>query len=393
MSAQSESLLPHPPAAIPPDERADTQAAIPPAEPPVRFWRRVLRGALPLTVVTTLYFTFIVYPPLRILGLSFPDWQPGTPELLLIMVGPLAIRIAAEWINGQVARVLSAVVMTWLGICFMAFGIVAAWEIANLLFALPAQASGWSLGAVVGTLAVYGCINAHRLTVRDVHVPTAAGAPQSARGTRFIQISDVHVGSRSGRFLRRVVERINRLEADHVLITGDLIDFANIPEQELASLGTLKLPTYFIIGNHERYVDVDAICERLTNLGVRVLRNESLEFGPFQLVGIDDAEPKTQVGRMLPYLPALPDRYRILLYHRPDGARDAAEWGAHLMLCGHTHNGQIVPFNYIVRRVFPRICGLYRIDDLHLYVSQGTGTWGPILRIGSHCEIGIIHLQ
>ena len=126
---------------------------------------------------------------------------------------------------------------------------------------------------------------------------------------------------------------------------------------------------------------------------MRVLRNESLEVGPFQLVGIDDAEPKTQVGRMLPYLPALPDRYRILLYHRPDGARDAADWGAHLMLCGHTHNGQIVPFNYIVRRVFPRICGLYRIDGLHLYVSQGTGTWGPILRLGSRCEIGVLHLQ
>jgi predicted MPP superfamily phosphohydrolase len=344
-------------------------------------------------VVAALYFTFIVYPPLRILGLSFPEWRPGTPELLVIMVGPLAIRIACEWLNGPVARLLSAVAMTWLGICFMAFGIVATWEIANLALDLPAQASGWTLGGVVLALAAYGWINAHRLTVREIRVPTGPDAPPAARGTRFVQISDVHVGSRSGRFLRRVVERINTLEADHVLITGDLVDFADIPQAELASLGELRLPTYFIIGNHERYVDVDAICQRLTNLGVRVLRNESLELGPFQLVGIDDAEPKTQVAKVLPYLPALPDRYRILLYHRPDGARDAADWGAHLMLCGHTHNGQIVPFNYVVRRVFPRICGLYRIDDLHLYVSPGTGTWGPILRLGSRCEIGIVHLQ
>lgn len=355
--------------------------------------RRAARAALPLLVVTAVYFLFIVYPPLRILGLALPTWQPGTPELLLIMVGPLAIRIACEWIRGPVARVFSAVAMTWLGICFMAFGLVAAWEVANLLFALPAQPSGLALGGIVTALTVYGFVNAHRLTVREVQVPAAAGIPDEARGTRFVQISDVHVGSRSGRFLRRVVQRINRLEADYVLITGDLIDFEGISEQELASLADLRLPAYFIIGNHERYVDVDEICERLTNLGVRVLRNESLEVGPFQLVGIDDAEPKTQVGSMLPYFTAVPDRYRILLYHRPDGARDAADWGAHLMLCGHTHNGQIVPFNYIVRRVFPRICGLYRIDDLHLYVSQGTGTWGPILRLGSRCEIGIIHLQ
>ena len=113
---------------------------------------------------------------------------------------------------------------------------------------------------------------------------------------------------------------------------------------------------------------------------------------PVQLLGIDDAEPKTQVGKVLPYLTPLPDKFRILLYHRPDGAQDAADWGAHLMLCGHTHNGQIVPFNYLVRRVFPRICGLYDVDALKLYVSPGTGTWGPTLRLGSSSEITLIQL-
>jgi len=394
MSARPEPLDSGTPEPLAPHQAVGPQE--PPALPPrvpVSALRRFMRRAGPLAVVTTVYFAFLVYPPMRILGLSFPEWQPGTAELLAIIVGPVAARMACEWLKGNVARTLSAVAMTWLGICFMSFCIVAPWEIANLLLPLPAQASGWALGALTLALAGYGFCNAHRLTVREIAVPApASSTPEAARGTRFIQISDVHVGSRSSRFLRRVVARINRLEADYVLITGDLIDFGDIPERELASLGELRFPAYFIIGNHERYVDVDAICERLTNLGVRVLRNESLEVGPFQIVGIDDAEPKTQVGRMLPYLPALPDRYRIVLYHRPDGARDAADWGAHLMLCGHTHNGQIVPFNHIVRRVFPRICGLYRIDDLHLYVSPGTGTWGPILRLGSRCEIGIIHL-
>jgi len=87
-----------------------------------------------------------------------------------------------------------------------------------------------------------------------------------------------------------------------------------------------------------------------------------------------------------------PDAFRILLYHRPDGAEDAALWGAHLMLCGHTHNGQIVPFNYVVRRVFPRIQGRYDVDGMQLYVSPGTGTWGPVLRLGSRSEISLITL-
>jgi predicted MPP superfamily phosphohydrolase len=355
--------------------------------------QRLARRVLPLVVASTVYFAFMVYPPLRILGLALPHWQPATPELLVIMAGPLLVRIACEYIKGALSRVLSAMVMTWLGICFMAFGLVVVWELVNIAFDLPARASGLTLAGIVGALAAYGWWNAHRLVVREVQVTVPADAPEAARGKRFVQISDVHVGSRSGRFLRRVVERANQVDADYVLITGDLIDFRNIGEDELASLATLRHPAYFCIGNHERYVDLEAICQRLRNLGVQVLRNESLQVGPFQILGIDDAEPKTQVASQLRGLQAVPDAYRVLLYHRPDGTRDAADWGAHLMLCGHTHNGQIVPFNYLVRRVFPKICGLYLIGNMQLYVSPGTGTWGPILRLGSRCEIGVIHLQ
>ena len=219
----------------------------------------------------------------------------------------------------------------------------------------------------------------------------AQGCPLSNR--RIAQISDVHVGSRSGRLLKRIVRKVNAARPDLVVITGDLIDFRNISEQELASLQHLLAPAFFVIGNHERYVDTDAICARLTRLNIRVLRNESLDLGDIQLVGIDDAESKTQVRNVLPRMSAQPDRYKVVLYHRPDGAEDAARWGANLMMCGHTHHGQIVPFNFVVRRVFPKISGLYQVDGLQLYVSPGTGTWGPILRLGSRSEIGIMELN
>jgi predicted MPP superfamily phosphohydrolase len=350
--------------------------------------RQALRRVSPAAVFALIYFGILVYPLMRILLLCFPGWQPETPVLLLIMVGPLAGRLSYEWLPGHITRWLSALSLTWLGVCFIAFTLVAPWEVANLLLALNPQASGWALLGATGALAGYGLVNAQRLTVRQIDIP----APAELKGLRLAQISDVHVGSRSGRFLTRVVRRLNNQNPDHVLITGDLVDFRNVQEQELAALGEIRAPAFFIIGNHERYVDVEDICRRLKNLGVRVLRNESLEVGKMQLVGIDDAEAKTQVGKMLPFFEPQADRFRILLYHRPDGANDAAEWGADLMLCGHTHNGQIVPFNHLVRRVFPRICGLYRVGDMHLYVSPGTGTWGPILRLGSRCEISMIHL-
>ena len=346
-------------------------------------WRRIA----PLVVISVFYFGMLVYPILRISMLLRPE-VPGTPTLLVIMVAPLLGRLSYEFFPGTLTRWLSALALTWLGICFMAFLLVLSFEVLHLLVPLADFTWGVILTGALGCLTGYAFINAQRLRTREISI----AAPAPRHGTRIAQISDVHVGSRSGRFLSRVVRRVNAEKPDHVLITGDLIDFRDISSSELAALGKLDAPTYFIIGNHERYVDLEAICNRLRGLDITVLRDTTLTIGAMQLIGIDDAEPKSQVGKVLKTLTPAPDTFRILLYHRPDGAEDAAQWGAHLMLCGHTHNGQIVPFNFIVRRIFPRIQGLYRIDDMQLYVSPGTGTWGPVLRLGSRSEISMFTL-
>lgn len=348
-----------------------------------RLWRRTA----PLVVVTVVYFGVLVYPVVRIWMLITPV-PPGTPALLAIMVGPLLGRLAYEFFPGTTTRWLSAAALTWLGICFMAFLLVVGFELARWIVPLADATWGFILIGIIAALTVYAFANAQRLRTRHMTI----SAPAALAGKRLAQISDVHVGSRSGRFLARVVRQVNRARPDLVLITGDLIDFRGITSVELRSLAELEAPAYFIIGNHERYVDLDDICARLTALGIEVIRDRAHSVGGLQLVGIDDAEPKSQVGRVLHSLEADPHAYRILLYHRPDGAEDAARWGAHLMLCGHTHNGQIVPFNFIVKRVFPRIAGRYEIDGMTLYVSPGTGTWGPILRLGSRSEITVFTL-
>ena len=349
-------------------------------------WQRLMPGL----VVALFYFGVLVYPLLRMLTLAFPAWQPGTWALLAIMVGPAAGRLAYEFVPGNATRWLSALSLTWLGVCFIGFNLVIAWECLNLIYPLPPQISGQILLLATAGTAIAGFANAQLIRVNPISIATGGDGP---RGRRILQISDVHIGSRSSRLLRRVVAKANDQEADYVVITGDLIDFRDIPESALKPLGELRAPTYFVIGNHERYVDLAEICQRLTNLGIRVLRNESVDLGDIQLVGIDDAESKLQVKTVLPAIKPQPERYRVLLYHRPDGAVDAAQWGAHLMLCGHTHHGQIMPFNFVVRRVFPQIRGLYQVHGCQLYVSPGTGTWGPILRLGSRSEIGMIELN
>ena len=147
-----------------------------------------------------------------------------------------------------------------------------------------------------------------------------------------------------------------------------------------------------------RYIGSDAIGARLEALGVTVLRNARTEWGAIRIIGIDDAEERDQVGRVLARMGAdIGERDRtaftILMYHRPDGAEDAARAGVDLMLCGHTHNGQLVPFDWLVKRYFPRIAGRFDVDGMVLYVSPGTGTWGPTMRLGSSNEITVFELS
>jgi len=348
--------------------------------------RRLGRYAVRTLIVAALYFAILVYPVIRVTGLLLPGWVPGTLELLALTVLPLALRIAYERFPGTATRHMAAVSLTWLGVCFQLFSPVFLFAVVTLVLPVPAQAAGVTILTAIVLLTVIGFANAQTLAVKRVVIP----ATSATAGHRIAQISDVHIGSRSPRLLRRIVERVNAEHPDYVVITGDLIDFAGISRQELAPLGAFNAPTFFAIGNHERYVDLAAIDERLRSLGVRVLRDEAETHGPFQFIGVDDEDDPEDIAARLAPIELSDAHYGVMLYHRPDGFEAAAERSIPLMLAGHTHAGQIIPFNLIVKRVFPRIRGLYELDGSRLYVSPGTGTWGPVLRIGSRSEITLL---
>lgn len=350
--------------------------------------QRARRGryALRTAVFVALYYSILVYPVVRLIGLVVPHWTPNTLELLVIIVGPILARVVYERLPNAATRTLAATALTWLGICFQLFALMLVFELVNLVFALPSHASGLVITAIITALAVAGFVNAQMLYVRRIAVP----APAAVVGRTIAQISDVHIGSRSPKLLKRIVKRVNALAPDHVVITGDLIDFAGISRLELAPLGEFSTAAYFAIGNHERYVDLAAIDERLRALGLIVLRDQAVTSGPFQFIGIDDVDSAARIPAALSRIDVSPDHYSVLLYHRPDGFDAAADKGIALMLAGHTHAGQLIPFNLIVKRVYPRLRGMFELNGSRLYVSPGTGTWGPILRIGSRSEITLI---
>ena len=331
----------------------------------------------------------MVYPPLRLLSLAgYERFNPTLAGLALFFL-PFVTRFLTERWHAATSRAIAGAVMTWLGVCFIAFCLLLPTELV-LLFApatLDADAA-YGLAAATAVVSAYGVFNACTRQVRYV----AVDAPASLKGKRLAQISDIHIGSRGSALLERVVEELDALDPDYIAITGDLVDMRGITSDDLSPLARLRAPTVFCIGNHERYVDVADICARLEAHGIEVLRNTSTVIDGIQFVGIDDAERRDQVARHIDEISAAPDTYRVLLYHRPDGAEAAAAWGIDLMLTGHTHRGQIFPFNFLVQRVFPRLYLSYEVADMHLYVSPGTGTWGPILRLGSKCEITLFEL-
>lgn len=240
--------------------------------------------------------------------------------------------------------------------------------------------------------------------VETIDVPIA-GLPPALEGFRIVQMTDIHVGPTiRGEYLERCVEVCNGLDADIVAVTGDLIDgFVEQIGHEVASLGRLKAKdgVYFVTGNHEYYWDGLAWCAEVARLGLQVLDNRHVNIrrgdASILLAGVTDVS----AGQMVPAHASSPERacagadgcdVKILLAHQPRSVFAAAAAGFDLQISGHTHGGQYFPMNLLVYLAQPYVQGLARHEDMWIYVSRGTGYWGPPTRVGAPPEITLLRL-
>ena len=312
-------------------------------------------------------------------------------------------RTALAW-SGMLAMGLfsSLFVLTVLrdALLLMSAALAALWPGALALDAIG-QTTAWAVLAAATTVTVLGAWNARRTAavVRvDVPVP---GLPEALHGFTIAQISDIHVGPTiRGGYLQAIVDRVNRLEADMVAVTGDLVD-GSVAElaAHVAPLASLRSRhgTFFVTGNHEYYSGAQAWIAELRRLDVRVLLNEHVvlrhDGNDVVVAGVTDhsahhfdighrSDPKASLLGA-PMGAAL----RLLLAHQPRSALAAVGLGFHLQLSGHTHGGQFWPWNLFVRLQQPFTAGLHRLRDLWIYTSRGTGYWGPPKRFGAPSEI------
>jgi predicted MPP superfamily phosphohydrolase len=202
------------------------------------------------------------------------------------------------------------------------------------------------------------------------------------------------------------VEIVNEQRPDVVAIVGDLVD-DGVDElrEDVAPLADLvsEQGVYFVTGNHEYFTETQAWLRHLPTLGVQVLRNERVPIvrgsASFDLAGIDDrtAAASGLAGHGADLDAALDGRDDatpvVLLAHQPFMVDQAARAGVDLQLSGHTHGGQLWPFDYAIRLDQPAVEGLSRHGDTQLYVSAGAGFWGPPMRIGARPEVTVVELR
>jgi predicted MPP superfamily phosphohydrolase len=359
------------------------------------------------------------YVALRLLAaLPVPAaWVLGGWLLLSALLMPLGLVARRRWPAAVADRV------TWAGMLAMGLFssllvatllrdavLLLAW-LADALFAdlpwpalLAVSAQAVPVLALLATaLGLWNARRTARVVTVDVPLP---GLDPALRGFRIVQISDIHVGPtiKQG-YLQRVVDEVNALQPDVVAITGDLVD-GSVAElgPHVAPLAQLRARhgSFFVTGNHEYYSGVHGWVRELQRLGIRVLHNEhqvlAHEAGRLVLAGVTDFGAghfdASHASDPVKALHGAPEGLvKVLLAHQPRSAAAAARAGFDLQLSGHTHGGQFLPWGLFVPLQQPFTAGLHQLGSLRVYVSRGTGYWGPPKRLGAPSEITEILLQ
>jgi predicted MPP superfamily phosphohydrolase len=353
-------------------------------------------------------------------GLPSPWRQLATLALVVLAFSIPISMMAWRLFPRDIAIPVSWIGYLWMGSMFLLLVLLWSGELARLGWLTYANVASVDTGrreflaqVLAGgaglfgfALTGFGVWSAIR-PVEVKHVPVKLKKlPSRLDGLRLVQLSDVHVGLTIGRdFIEDVVKKVNALQPDIVAITGDLID-GSVEDlgPAVAPLGDIQasLGTYFVTGNHEYYSGADSWLRFLRSIGIRALRNEHVELEKdgeiLHLAGVDDWTAHQfgpGHGADLPRAMRGRDTSKpvVLMAHQPVQFGEARKHGVDLQISGHTHGGQIFPFGLLTRLVQPFVSGLHQRGDSQIYVSSGTGYWGPPMRVAAPSEITLIELE
>ena len=383
---------------------------------------------VPLTLIVALLHALLALRLLPALAERTPAW-PLLAVALVVSVAsmPLPFLARRRWPIPAWLKWVGLVSMGWFSSLFVLSVLRDVVLLGHWLLGPSGANSGADAWRTTSALLVpllatlitlVGYFNARRTArVRRVDIPISR-LPSQLAGFTIAQLSDIHVGPTIRvRYIERIVHAVNRLGADMVAITGDVVD-GSVAElrTHVAPLGKLKARhgTYVVTGNHEYYAGAHAWVDELRRLGLHVLMNEHVVLQTRNVSGaqtdeevhesalvvagvtdytaghFDDSHASDPEGAVRDAPPQV--HTRVLLAHQPRSAIAAAQAGYQLQLSGHTHGGQFFPWNLFVPLQQPFTAGLHRLHDMWVYVSRGTGYWGPPKRFGAPSEITLLRL-
>ncbi len=343
---------------------------------------------------STYFVVFLILNYVIFIGLSFTFNIQKTElyyaVLLIVALSHPVSLILLRFSSNIFNRALYAISAAWLGMSVYILILFAIYLIMGYFVKIPAQTAGILIVTVAFIVTVYAVFNVTKLKIEELNIPL-----DIENSIRAVQISDVHIGPiRKEGFVKRMVDKIIDLDPDIVFITGDLFDGSSkLNDNIIKYFNRIKVPILFIMGNHDFYQGFEEVVKYLNSANINILNNQVFQFKDLQIIGVPFSFGRGYLEKTLNRIDYDKERTNLLLYHLPSEFKAAKNAGIDLQLSGHTHAGQFFPFNYFVRLPFPYIKGLYENQGAYLYVSQGTGTLGPPMRLGSRCEITLINLN
>lgn len=363
-------------------------------------------GTILISIVTLMH----IYVFLR--TASVPLVKSYVPKTVLFVAGLFLwltfyfSRTFGHGRTGALAKILELIGMNWMAglflifVCLLAVDLVTVFGLLLNRFAPSLRGLAILAGVVLSIVALIQGLRPPVVENYDVYL---SDLPIEMENTVIIAISDLHLGSLLGEsWLKARVAQVQEQKPDLVVLLGDIFEGHGQSQKDLLPAMkrlSAQLGVWAVYGNHEFYHRNNTSTSLFKMAGIDVLRNRWTELrSGLVLAGVDDL--RTAYRRCGQYndliSKALADRpsgATILLSHTPWGAERAAKEGVGIMLCGHTHGGQIWPFDYLVKREYPLLERSYDVNGMTLIACRGTGTWGPRMRLWSPGEICRITLH
>ncbi len=372
----------------------------------IKIMREFLLHSMPFVVLAAMVMA-IYYLSSRI------AWAFGLSRWLTITcVGVITIGAFISMVvimrgnyTSAVSHILSNITNILIGVLMFAVCITLLLDLVGIFVKIQPRVFGVVALSATALLSIYSLWNASHTRVYNVDITL----PNLVEPLRIAHLSDTHFGHFWGASkAQRLADLVKEADVDAVVITGDMFDGrVRLSDDVVRPFAELGVPVYFSEGNHDGYSGSRDIKRLLTDNGIIVLANEKVEFRGLQIVGLDyllpdnnsadafhGAHGRETMQSILPTLGIEKGRASILLHHNPVGAEYASESGINLYLAGHTHAGQLFPATIFAKMMFEFNKGLYKYDEgMQVYVSQGTGTFGPPMRLGTYSELTILNLQ